>query len=100
MLRRSGGGLSASDRAVLALVKGRAPEEKVKDATKGQPFKVNLYSDDNASWSRAKVDLDRDDKWDESWTFKGGTTEKKVAPQDDEAYGAPVVLRGETWSAK
>jgi len=44
---------------------------KVKDATKGSSYKVNLYQDKGkATINRAKVDVDRDDVWDEKWTFK------------------------------
>ena len=94
-----GSGLSAADLDVLALVKARAPTAKIKDATKGKPYKVNLYSDDGSRWSRAKVDLDRDDKWDESWTFKpGGAVEKKVAPADDDNYTVTRAMSGDRWA--
>ena len=60
---------------------------KLKDVTKGLPYKVNVYQDDgNAVANRAKIDLDRDDQWDEKWTFKGGSISRKVAPNDDEDY--------------
>jgi hypothetical protein len=74
---------------------------KVKDATKGRPFKINLYSDDGKRFNRAKVDLDRDDKWDESWTLGAdGSTERKVSPADDETYTEVHVLDGDRWVRK
>lgn len=63
-------------------------ERKQKDVTKGKPYKVNVYQDvGHDRVNRAKVDLDRDDKWDEKWTFEpdGGVT-RQVAPADDESY--------------
>ncbi len=96
----SGAGLRAVDADMMALVKGPA-QEKVKDATKGKPWKINLYSDDGARFGRAKVDLNRNDKWDESWTFGAeGSVERKVAPGDDENYTEVFVLNNNTWQKK
>lgn len=68
-------------------------QTKIKDASKGRSFKINLYSDDGQRFNRAKVDLDRDDKWDEQWTFKpDGAVEREVAPDDDENYAQRFVL--------
>lgn len=73
---------------------------KRKDVTKGRAYKVNLYQDDGkASVSRAKIDLDRDDKWDEKWTFDGETVSRKVAPADDENYTEETVWDGSGWVA-
>jgi len=74
--------------------------DKVKDATKGKPYKINLYSDDLKVFNRAKVDLDRDDKWDESWTWKGDSVERQVAPADDETYTEVYVWQGGAWAKK
>ncbi|MCO4771902.1 MAG: hypothetical protein KDA24_17860 [Deltaproteobacteria bacterium] len=69
--------------------KGKAiGSAKMKDVSKGRPYKINVYKDAGSSAvNRAKVDVDRDDKWDEKWTFEeaGGVT-RKVAPSDDENY--------------
>ena len=93
-------GLRAVDNDMLALQKGPA-QEKVKDATKGKPYKINLYSDDGARFNRAKTDLNRNDKWDESWTFGAdGSIERKVAPADDERYTEVWVLSGGAWKKK
>ena len=59
---------------------------------------MNLYQDDgHSSVNRAKVDLDRDDKWDEKWTFKGDTIQRKVAPKDDEQYTRTLHWTGSGW---
>jgi guanyl-specific ribonuclease Sa len=88
------------DQDMQALLKS-AVQEKIKDGTKGKPYKINLYSDDGARFNRAKVDLDRDDKWDESWTFKpDGSTERQVSPADDEKYTELWTLEGGTWRKK
>ena len=71
---------------------------KIKDATKGQPYKVNLYQDDGHSTvNRAKVDLDRDDKWDEKWTIDGARISRQVAPADDESYSVEQTWSGTAW---
>lgn len=75
--------------------------KKKKDVTKGRPYKINLYQDDGkSSVNRAKVDLDRDDKWDEKWTFDGTSISRKVAPADDESYSERYVWNGEDWVAE
>jgi hypothetical protein len=67
---------------------------KLKDTTSGQSFKVNVYQDEGfAIANRAKVDLDRDDKWDEKWTWDEGTVSRQIAPSDDENYSVT-----EEWS--
>jgi hypothetical protein len=76
-------------------------QEKIKDATKGEPFKINLYSDDNTRFNRAKVDLDRDDKWDESWTFKSASdVERQVSPDDNEQFTEVFAVQNGQWVKK
>lgn len=83
------------DRFILDQLGRDLGTDKIKDATKGQSYKVNLYQDaGHSSFNRAKVDLDRDDKWDESWTIDGQTVTRKVAPNDDENYSL-----SHTWGA-
>ncbi|MDY0060380.1 MAG: hypothetical protein RBU45_11255 [Myxococcota bacterium] len=54
------------------------PNEKVKDALSGYPWKVNLYEETgDAQYDRLKIDKNRDDTWDDSWTFKSGRWEKQ-----------------------
>lgn len=68
---------------------------KRKDASPGKPFKINLYQDAGHSQiNRAKLDLDRDEKWDEKWTFDGDRVSRKVAPNDDENYTESYVWDG------
>lgn len=75
--------------------------KKVKDAVKGKSWKVNLYQDEgNASVNRAKVDIDRDDKWDEKWTFADDGITRKVSPADDEDYTASFVWTGSAWESR
>lgn len=100
MTTNTADGLRPVDRDLLSLVKSLAPTEKVKDATKGKPYKINLYSDDGQRFSRARVDLDRDDKWDENWTWKGAEVERQVAPADDERYSEVWLLAGEGWKLR
>jgi hypothetical protein len=71
---------------------------KLKDVTKGRPYKVNVYQDDgHSSANRLKIDLDRDDKWDEKWTFDGDSVTREVASADDEAYDVKQTWTGSGW---
>jgi len=63
--------------------------DKIKDAIPG-PVKVNVYAKGGV-WDRAKVDLDRDDKWDEKWWVAKGKVMREVSPDDNENYGASTV---------
>ncbi len=73
--------------------------KKLKDVTKGRPYKVNVYQDSgNSTMNRAKVDLNRNDKWDEKWTFDGSNISRKVAPADDENYSETYVWNGSAWT--
>ena len=86
---------------VLEVLKQPAVGDKTKDALGSGGPKVNVYADGGASsWNRAKVDLDRDEKWDEKWTVKDGTVERQIAPNDDEKYTRLLVLRGGAWVEK
>jgi hypothetical protein len=80
--------------------RGRAlGSDKLKDVTAGRPYKVNVYQDaGKATANRAKVDLDRDDKWDEKFTFDGDRVERQVAPQDDENYSETWLWDGSGWT--
>lgn len=88
------------DQVVLGFVGTDLGSAKRKDVTKGKPFKVNVYQDEGHSTAnRAKVDLDRDDKWDEKFTFDGDAVSRKVAPADDEDYTQVFVWSGSEWVA-
>lgn len=84
------------ERAAQMMLQGRATSKKAKDALSGSPVKVNLYDDDgDGRWDRAKVDSDRNDSWDESWTRKGEVLERKLG-----ATGQVEVWTGAGWKAK
>lgn len=75
--------------------------KKVKDAAKGKPWKVNLYQDEGeAVMNRAKVDIDRDDQWDEKWTFSADGVSRKVSPGDNEDYTEAFDWDGSGWQAR
>lgn len=72
--------------------------DKVKDASGSTSYKVNLYQDSGSSTiNRAKVDIDRDDKWDEKWTFAADGITRQVAPADDEQYAETWLWDGSGW---
>lgn len=88
------------DQKILDQAGKRIQGDKVKDAVSGS-VKVNLYQDKPGQGvNRAKVDLDRDDKWDEKWTFKDGTVIRQVAPNDDEKYTVEYELQEGRWVEK
>ena len=71
----------------------------MKDATKGKPYKVNLYKDAGMSTvNRAKVDIDRDDKFDEKYTFETTKITLQSAPNDDEKYTETYHWNGSGWT--
>ena len=91
-------GMRELDRTLLAWADKDLGSAKKKDVTKGRAYKINLYQDaGKSSVSRAKVDLDRDEKWDEKWTFDGTNISRKVAPADDENYNQSFVWNGTEW---
>jgi hypothetical protein len=90
-------GLRAVDRDALALLR-RPVAEKVKDATRGRPYKINAYSDDGKRWNRLKIDLDRDEQWDESWSIKpGGRIERKLSRRDETGARAYRLVDERAW---
>ena len=94
-------GLRDVDREMLRLVKTATVQEKIKDATSGRPYKINMYSDDGKAWNRAKIDLNRNEKFDEKWTWKPtGDIERQVATKDDENYDQTWILLQSGWKQK
>lgn len=90
------------DQEILALVRTGIGKDKLTDAFPKKPYKVNLYRDSgDARVSRLKVDLDRDGKWDEKWSFgPEGRVKRQVAPADDESYTESYLLDGSGWKRK
>lgn len=92
------------DQQILARVSQDISGDKVKDAIPG-PAKVNLYKDaGQPKVNRLKIDLDRDEKWDERWDLETEGGEQKikrhVAPADDEQYTAEYRLENGVWRKK
>ena len=73
--------------------------DKVKDASHGKPYKINVYKDAGATTaSRVKIDLNRNEKWDEKISFdKDGTITLERAPADDEKYTETYHWNGTGW---
>ena len=97
--------LRPMDEEILARIAQNIPGDKVKDAFSGRPYKVNLYKDSGqAGVNRLKIDLNRNEKWDEKWTISsdGGVlgVKRQVAPADDEAYTLEYRLDGKRWVQK
>lgn len=86
------------DAEVLAFQGRDIGSDKLKDVTKGRPYKVNVYQDaGESSVNRAKIDLDRDDKWDEKIDFTPEGVKRQLAPNDDEVYSETTWLEGGSW---
>lgn len=91
------------DRQVLKLSETAITGDKVKDALKSGPFKVNLYSDEpSGRVSRLKIDLNRNEKWDEKWSFETldgrRLVKRQVSPADDDTnYPEKYRLSNDRW---
>jgi hypothetical protein len=89
----------AHDAEVIAWSKKSISGDKQKDVSKGKPYKINVYKEaGHSSVNRAKVDLDRDDKWDEKYTFEPGKITLQRAPADDERYTETYHWVGSGWA--
>lgn len=79
-----------------------ATTDKIKDLFKKERFKVNLYRDGNSpTWSRLKIDLDRDEKDDEKWTLENGRPSKRqISTNDDDVYDKEYRWRAGQWVEK
>jgi hypothetical protein len=91
--------LRTVDREVLDLIRRRkANTDKIKDALPGRNYKVNLYRDAGFNrWNRVKIDLNRNNRWDEKWTIKDNVIIRQVSSRDDEVYDQKFVLTGNQW---
>ncbi len=82
----------------------RAKAPKIKDVFPDRSYKVNLYEEDGLL-ARAKIDLNRNGKWDEKWTFAPGSggagdpvVKRQVSPSDDDTnYTLSYKLVDRAW---
>lgn len=93
-----------ADQAVVEFLNRQpnATGERIKDAFPRESFKVNIYRDGNSpTWTRLKIDLDRDEKDDEKWTLANGQPDKRqVSTRDDGNYDREYRWRGAQWVEK
>src|SRR5688572_16112679 len=90
----------AWDADVLAWQTKAVPSGKGKDVSKGKPYKINVYQDaGHSTANRAKVDRNRNDKWDEKYTFEPGKITLEIAPNDDEKYTQTYHWSGTSWQS-
>lgn len=68
-----------------------AGSDKIKDALGSRGPKVNVYNE-KGTWARAKVDRDRDEKWDEKWWLDGRQLWRAVSSGDDEKYDSKEMV--------
>lgn len=97
-----GNGLREVDRDAFSWQGRPIKAEKVHDATKkkGTPYKINVYRDPgHRTVTRLRIDLDRDDRWDEKWSFEGEAVRRMIAPHDDEHYTQTFTWSGNGWAA-
>ena len=84
------GGSNFRDKLIVDYLNShrQATGDKLKDALPREAFKVNLYADNgSATWNRLKIDLDRDEKWDEKWDLENAQPVKRhVSTRDNEVY--------------
>ena len=89
------------DQEVLAYVGRDIGTDKLKDVSRGKPWKINVYQDSGKpTANRAKVDLDRDDKWDEKWTFDPEGVQVQIDPADAERYSEVRYWDGTSWNER
>jgi hypothetical protein len=91
-------GKRAYDDEVLAWRTKSIAGDHLKDVTKGKPYKLDLYKDAPATTvTRAKLDLNRNGKWDEKYSFKGDAITLQRAPADDDKYTETYRWTGTGW---
>ena len=97
-------GLRREDQMIIDLLnrQSTATSDKIKDAFPKEKFKVNIYRDGaGTTWTRLKLDLDRDEKDDEKWTLNAGQPDKRqVSTRDDGQYDREYRWRGGQWVEK
>lgn len=87
------------DAEVLAWRTKSLAAGKGKDVSKGRPFKINVYQDAGSTTvDRAKVDANRNNKFDDKFTFKPDQITLERAPADDEHYTEKYRWNGAGWT--
>lgn len=98
-----GGPLRPMDSEILAKIHAGISGKKEKDPW-SKSWKVNLYADaGDGQVNRLKIDIDRDDKWDEKWTIEegGAKVKRQVSSGDDDTlYDREYRLHGRRWAVK
>jgi hypothetical protein len=91
-------GKRAYDDEVIAWHLKTIAGDHLKDVSKGKPYKIDLHKDAGSTTvNRAKVDLNRNGKWDEKYSFKGDKITLERAPADDEKYTETYHWTGTGW---
>ena len=91
------------DTKIMALVQKGISGSKLKDAFPSDRAKVSLYRDaGHPDVNRIKVDLDRDDRWDEKWTIERDASgrdkiKRMISPRDDDNHTIERRLLGGVW---
>jgi len=89
----------AYDAEVIAWKDKSIASDKEKDVSKGKPYKINVYKDaGQTNVNRAKVDANRNDKWEDKYTFEPGKITLQRAPNDDEQYTETYHWTGSGWA--
>jgi hypothetical protein len=87
------------DAEVLAWRTRSISGDKQKDVARGAAYKINVYQDSGSKTvNRAKVDANRNDKWDDKFTFEGEKITLQRAPADDEKYTETYHWNGSGWT--
>lgn len=95
-------GLRPVDQKILGQMGASASGDKIKDAFPKESYKVNFYKEaTDKTWARLKIDLNRNEKWDEKWDLANGQPVKRqVASKDDENYDQTFVWKNGKWEAE
>lgn len=89
------------DRVVISYRGRKIDSDRIKDATKGEAWKVSVYQDAGQSTvNRIKVDANRNNKWDEKITFDSDKVKLQRASADDEKYDEEYRWEGTGWRKK
>lgn len=98
----SNSALRPVDQKIVSQLSAPVSGDKIKDAFSKESYKVNFYRESGeATWSRLKVDLNRNEKWDEKWDLANGQPVKRqVASKDDENYDQTFIWKNGKWESE